>query len=300
MMIYRYTESVLWPGLFFVFISGLFFSCETFNKDEVIPSYLYIADIDLSTNDADEGADSENISDAWVFVNDQSIGVYELPAWIPVLESGTTHIKIGSGIKNNGIAASRKMYPFFDFIDFDLHLQASHTDTLDLTASYTENLNFWFSGFESGINLLTTENSDTVLQWTQDPEQVFEGSKSAVAYIDQTNRYFEVRTDQNFGLPVGGVPVYLELDYKISNSIAVGIYSYQPNGEIDRILKEVLRPTTNNDGATHYWNKIYIDLTNVVSGEPDASHYEVYIESNLDDGRTEGTLLFDNFKLVYP
>ena len=68
----------------------------------------------------------------------------------------------------------------------------------------------------------------------------------------------------------------------------------------------ILNPTTADDCTTLEWNKTYLDLTNIVSSNPDAIEFEVYIEMIIDqdfDGNIlvpNPVLYLDNFKLVYP
>jgi hypothetical protein len=62
-------------------------SCQ--KEDTVdIPTYLKIDNIVL-----DEGNTTSIITDAWVYVNDQLQGVYELPAKFPVLEEDIQTVK---------------------------------------------------------------------------------------------------------------------------------------------------------------------------------------------------------------
>ena len=82
-----------------------------------IPGFIKIDDIILNNNTTD------NITDAWVYINDQLQGVYELPAHFPVLEIGKNKLRIRAGIKNNGIASSRAAYPFYSsYIEEELDI----------------------------------------------------------------------------------------------------------------------------------------------------------------------------------
>ena len=69
-------------------------SCQKEDKVD-IPTYLKIDNIAL-----DEGNTTSNITDAWVYVNDQLQGVYELPAKFPVLEEEIQTVRIKAGIKS--------------------------------------------------------------------------------------------------------------------------------------------------------------------------------------------------------
>src|SRR3954471_3898254 len=79
------------------------------NKEEPIPVYVHIEKISLVANPdgfvnsvtGDEGSLSSKISDAWVYVDEQLVGCFELPVTFPVLAEGTHTVKIRAGIKVN-------------------------------------------------------------------------------------------------------------------------------------------------------------------------------------------------------
>jgi len=56
--------------LFFIALS----SCNVINPEEKIPAYINIAAINLETDEATQGAATKNISDAWIYIDDQFIG----------------------------------------------------------------------------------------------------------------------------------------------------------------------------------------------------------------------------------
>ena len=75
---------------YFCFLCILFItatSCEKFSGDQTIPAYLGIDSIYLSTDYNSEGTASQRITDAWVYVDDEFLGAFELPARLPVLKS---------------------------------------------------------------------------------------------------------------------------------------------------------------------------------------------------------------------
>ena len=74
-----------------------------------IPSYIEINSI-IHTADSMEGAPHHNITDVWVYVDDNSIGTYELPAKFPILYEGNHEIKIRAGIdESNAIGKIENM-----------------------------------------------------------------------------------------------------------------------------------------------------------------------------------------------
>ena len=100
-----------------------------------IPTYLKIDNITL-----DEGNTTSNITDAWVYINGQLQGVYELPAKFPVLEEGNTDIKVYAGIKNNGIAARQNVYPFYN--SYTINTELSINSTIEIKPNYY-NRKYW-------------------------------------------------------------------------------------------------------------------------------------------------------------
>ena len=71
-----------------------------------IPSYMSINSVTLDENS------THNISDVWIYIDDNLQGVYELPANFPILDEGTHKLRVKAGIKDNGISAKRIPYPF--------------------------------------------------------------------------------------------------------------------------------------------------------------------------------------------
>ena len=85
--------------LIYKFIALIFLlpvsSCEIFNPEEQVPAYVHLDKIDLNTQ-SDEGSKSHKITDAWVYLDDQLVGTFELPSTFPVLtENGNHNLKIG-------------------------------------------------------------------------------------------------------------------------------------------------------------------------------------------------------------
>ena len=73
--------------LTYLFLLLLFFSCEKVDPNN-IPANIKINDITLT------GSSTENITDAWIYINDQLQGVYEIPALFPVLNIGSHKLRV--------------------------------------------------------------------------------------------------------------------------------------------------------------------------------------------------------------
>ena len=58
-----------------IFILASIISCN--KNEESIPSYISISTYNLNTNPSTEGVNTNNITDVWVYANDQFRGAFE-------------------------------------------------------------------------------------------------------------------------------------------------------------------------------------------------------------------------------
>ena len=96
------TSNVLRLSVFSVLLalSAVFLgSCNKFKGDQTIPAYIRIDSIYVYTDYENQGAPTSNITDAWVYINNEAIGAYELPAVFPVLAKGLTEVRVDEGAK---------------------------------------------------------------------------------------------------------------------------------------------------------------------------------------------------------
>lgn len=283
-------------SVFTLLVVAMLPSCEVINPEEGIPSYIRIDTITLSTNYTVEGTTSHKITDAWVYVDDQLIGTYELPAIIPVLKSGSHDILINAGIKMNGISATRIPYPFYAPFEITTELFSDSIITLQPNVNYYPNTTFvWKEDFESpGYTLETTDNSDTSINRVSNSANVFEGTSSGLFVMrNPPQLLFECKTINEYPLPKGGTPVFLELNYKCNNHFSIGIFANEAGGSITQV------PQTIQINPSENWNKIYVNLTNEVSLFSTAINYNIYfgVIPLLENPQPE--VYVDNIKLIY-
>ena len=248
-----------------------------------VPVYLKIDAITL-----DENNTITNITDAWVYIDDQLQGVYELPANFPVLAFCEHKLRVKAGIKGNGIASSRIPYPFFgSFIDTVIFIPDT-TITINPIVSYLEGTHFWLEDFEgAGVDLETTPISDTTLLEFTDSL----GNQYGGGILDNLLITFEIATDELLDLPQAGSPVFLELDYKSNTPFLVGVYINYPQSVVQ---KDLLWINPKQD-----WNKIYINLTQSISEGINATSFKLFIGMQRDPSLDKNELYFDNVKVVY-
>jgi len=268
-------------------------SCEKFTGDQTTPAYIRIDSITLSTNYSTQGTKSHSITDAWVYVDDELIGAFQMPATFPVLKSGNHQIKILPGIKKNGIAATRTVYEFYQPIVKNVILGELDTASLGFgSTSYQSTTIFsWKEDFDEMTTSLDTTPSSLVpiRLTTTGSDSTFEGLHSGMAVLDSVNDFFECQTHNEY--PIPNSPVFLEMNFNLQNSLTVGVVLYS-SANLIQLPIMTLNPTNG------IWKKIYIDLTTSLNAYATMQTYRVYFGTFKDAGVLRPTILFDNFKVV--
>ena len=275
---------------YWIFILFVFVACK---KDEVaIPTYFQINEIGFNDNINSETSTSK-ISDVWFYVNDQKQGIYEMPCTFPVIGDGTNNIKIFSGIKVNGISASRDIYPFYESYDTTLNFISDSILSLVPTTKYKQNLNFYSEDFDGlGNNFDISINSDTNFISPFPTDSVY-GQLSNVGKVILQNPFlnFEATTFEIDDFPSAGSPVYIELDYKNNSTFIIGAYV---NFSQSVIKKSIIAINPSED-----WNKIYVNLTPTINESIGAQSLKVFISMLRPESMNSAELSIDNFKIIY-
>lgn len=284
--VYRLTVVLLLSLLLFV-------SCDKFESSQTVPAYIRIDSIGLFTDYDEQGTASNKIVDAWIYVDDNLIGAFELPVIAPVLQEGIHKVEIRAGIKINGIAATRAPYPMYEPIVIeDVMLVPDSIVTINQTTTYYDNVVFaWMEDFESLITIEETAKSDTAVKRTNDPSQVFEGGYSGIISLTSGKSFYEGAMAESSVLPTGTKPVFLELNFKLQNEITTGLFSNK--------LGEIIQEPIINLNTTSEWKKIYINYTPAVNRNSTALSYKIYLAAMLQSGLQDANILIDNIKLVY-
>lgn len=264
-------------------------SCEVINPSEPIPSLLAIDSI-VFTAGTNQGSSSASIVDSWVYVDNNFQGTYEMPFSIPMLYSGEHKITIRPGIKVNGLTAVRSANPLYSNFDTVVNLTPGVVTKLYPKSTYIPSavINI-VDDFNTGtVQFLRDAESDTALVAVD--SNVFEGSFSGAFYLSGTRTRFSSISLNKYVLTKGKNNV-IEMNYNCNNGFVVGLvrnYFGQPS----RIQILAVLPS---DGK---WKKIYISIIDAVNNL-DADNYNLWIYAQLDQGRTEATVMLDNIKLVH-
>lgn len=289
-------------------ISLLFQSCIKNNQD---PAWVEISTWDLQVNPAtslqsvnDPRTLTNNLSDAWVYMDGDLVGVFELPVKLPIIKDGAHTFKIYPAIQNNGISATKKIYPFVEPYEVIVELVKNEITSIAPTTRYYSNVKFWIEDFEDNtLKIANGPNSLATLERitggpTLDPS-INEGSFGRIS-LDATNYFWIGSTvangngQFNMNLP-RGAEVYLEIDYHNTNQMTTGVLAINNDGTTTD--NPYIR--LNSQSGTVQWKKIYIDLREIVSASTSANYFEFSFQSFLDTDESVGEVNIDNIKAVY-
>ncbi|MCX7954140.1 MAG: hypothetical protein N3A01_03000 [Bacteroidales bacterium] len=267
----------------------LLFSCHL-DKKEKIPAYIRIVQAKLITNEQTQGKNTHKITDIWINIDTRLQGIYEIPTIFPVLETGKRHVTIRAGIKDNGIAASRVIFPFFNKISFDTILAEQEIINLTPCFTYKSETKFaWIENFElNGHTLEKMPESDTILFIS--PEDT--SNKVGKIIIDAIKQRFYYKSSHAFSLPKDGSPVYLEVDYKCNHPFTIGIIA-------NKLQNSIVQPYITINPHPSSFNHIYINLTHCILNHSDAIDFNIFFRATLQSGYNYGKIELDNIKLLH-
>ena len=306
------------PLLLFVALSAIgLVSCKKFKGAQEVPSYIHIESIavDPATDYYTFGANTQKITDAWVHVDDQLIGVYELPATFPVLKKGTHKVTIYGGIKVDGRSGARDRYPFYKPVVYqEVNLVEDSIVNLNPVVNYYpigEGTNVaWMEDFENTNTLLADAGSDTSLFRVSGDEAWHSVNSfwSGKVELPADSLDFTIATADEFDFYKGlnGVYCMLEMDYNCNDTFFVGVQHYS-GYHLETMPLVKVTPTDKSHDKPQRWNKLYINIGPQMNHNDDASYFKIYFTSNLTTIydppyhpiSEPRYYYFDNLKLLY-
>lgn len=274
-------------GIFTLFFLS---SCSLVDPEEQLPAYLEINNFELTTSPL-QGENSAQITDAWVFVNDLSLGVYELPATVPILDLGSQNITIFPVIRENGLRSAPVIYSLYNRYESTLELMANQTITIQPTTTYDDNAVFELVEDFNGSNHVLSGTDQSAVQSVDGIGKILLEEKDAVEFTS-SNAFIDLPTS-------GGLPVFLEIDYKNNVAFEIGLVGINdnPNSPINATSYKVTLCPINR------WNKVYINFQEDLQVSQLPS-YKLAFRVSTDDlgcgGATETNpeVLIDNVKFI--
>jgi hypothetical protein len=288
----KYTHIVVVALLLCFYGTG----CNIINPAEPTPTYVHIDSFTFTANphNPHTGSNSHQITSVWAYYNNAPIGVFSLPATIPVLTNGTGTVSLVPGVSIDGLTAYQTKYTYYiSDSSFSLIPHPGKIDTLKPNVRYTDSTHIlWTEDFETGSSFVFNSGTDSMIR-TIDPTKMFEGAASGLINLptatDSCIEYSNPYTP--FAIP-NGLP-YLELNYKSNTTFYIGMQAYTgTNTPIGNSLEWMVGV---NPSAT--WKKIYISLESYI-GKYTYGSFSVCIHASVDAGQSSGYVLLDNFKVL--
>lgn len=273
-----------------LFLSG----CVKNNPD---PSWIEIKEFTVEKNallNNNEGDLSVHaFTNGWVYINEEFIGIFELPCKIPVLKSGAASIRVYPTILNNGVAATKKLFPFTEPYEEKVELVQNASVVIEPVTRYTTGTTFWVEDFEgSTIKMHDGNDTQTSILPQSDDGNTY-GRVILTPEAPKWSAYISLEhSDQTpFSFPLGS-EIYLEFECKNTHPIKTNCTWVKADGSFGSQVYY---------GASAYnqgWKKMYIDYTETIAYSGGYGFWFGF-SCDLPEGDPEATILIDNIKVVY-
>lgn len=251
-------------------------SCKKMPNDGY-PIYISVDSARFQATPA-QGGNTSDIVDIWMEANTDNLGATQIPFTVPVLQENRVKFIFQPGIRENGASNNRKIYPLYTIDTLTVDTPRLSTVHYTPTFKYIDGLNFDIEDFEtagliySGLSKVNDANTRY-------------GLGCGKIYVAPTETQ-KIATMDNGLVLNGGQLVYLEVDYKSTNSMEIGLLV---NGDELPIIA-LFQKTE--------WNKLYLNLSDPVSAYS-GSTFKIYFKVVKAGGSTDATAYLDNIKLIY-
>jgi hypothetical protein len=272
------------------------FSCK---KEQEIPSYIYIPNVNVNGIYSISGTDSSNIYGVKVFLNNNLIGVYQTPTEVPVFAEGEQIIKTLALVEKNGLSEEIIRYPYYELSEDVVFLARDNTVELNPVVDYfpTTNTTYWFEDFDGqSMSFKNSENSTSELVITDQPELVYENNGSGLFELENASDYIKALTNENF-IYSPNTNAFVELNYKNNQPFFFNIVIKLLDGQVQKIPRFQFRETIDENGNL-FWNKIYLEIGSVLNEISQLKSFEICFEVGKDESVINSVVIIDNVKLI--
>lgn len=249
-----------------------------------------------------------------------NLGTFQLPCTLPVLRDKTiTRLRVTPVVKQNGIAATRIEYPYYEYIRLtDVPLATDSTTNLgaqDAEGKWTLSTTYrpWtvqqivdgqiLTVSDTVVKVLAQEyfeaaqvtwiffDTNRVVDRTVDPDLICTGTGSGIVDVPANKQTldFEINNDIVCNDPTAYL--YLEMNFKTDVRLSVGMRSAYYDGGTQSLQSAMTLYETQE------WKKIYINLGRVWSQFNYHSTFRVVFTALNSEGKG-GKVYLDNVKLL--
>lgn len=306
----KYLLKLLFSFCTFAVLTMGFTGCHILSDPEDLPAYINVEELDVFyTRPSETGVSTPNVTDVWISIDDDQLGVYHMPRTFPFLPRDRDRVKISAraGIRVNGISATRAAYTFYT--QWDTIVPIEYFDTINIRprVTYEDNvLVSWNADFESASSsafFIPAPGSGIELERTDWPADArarrpFSGLYYGKGHGEPGELMYLLLGSNNFRQNTFvGTPVFLELEYDATQEFQINIRYTDPEGTFNETPIMFMNPTrTYNDEPN--WNKTYIEFTEKLM-DPllNIDRYGVSFRAVAPDD-SPAEFNFDNVKIV--
>ncbi|MBK9734614.1 MAG: hypothetical protein IPO92_06465 [Saprospiraceae bacterium] len=269
-------------------------SCSLTDNEMPVPAFISITEVKVKAPKGPE-FDTHKITDIWVFVDGQIIGIFPMPAdRIPLELVGNNDVELMflAGIRNNGMNDTPVFYPFYQTIKKVISPKANQIIEMALEFEYVSTALIPLNeSFEIGNQLSYDMDNNVMTYLTINNENASLGKNSGLASLTGNQTFFEVGTESAVRETQNARgSSYIEFDYKGEGEISVGIAKTR-NGFTQ---KEYLLFVPGKSE----WNKIYVDATDKLSPR-DYDEYRIILGFRKTGSSAVSKIYIDNVKHVH-
>lgn len=278
-------------SVFAILISFFLFSesCNIVNPAEQTPTYVHIDSFQFVPKTG-TGTQSHRIIAVSAYLDYAPLGMFDLPADIPVLTEKSGSLMLRPVVSYSGLGEVLINYPYYQADTTTFIPAPGKKITITPKTHYLPDslLLFTTEDFESGNSFVVLEG-DTLMR-TSDPQYVFEGTYGGLIKLTDTAYAVNIMSVgfQGPSTTSDRTEAYLELNYKCSVPFLIGLQTSDGGSEPIQYLNG-FNPRSN-------WNKVYIGLKDFLAQYPSKT-YRVVVRTAKNTSGTD-YVAFDNFKVV--
>jgi len=278
--------------LFFLCLLALFSQgCNIINPPEQTPTYVHIDSFGQFTNPFPGVSSSHQISVIWVYYNNGSVGVFDLPVTFPVLTNGNDSgtLEVAPGVTLDGLNDLLATDPFYEIATTTLISQPGKIiNYTPATGFYPADKIMTLSNFE-GLTNFTLTGGNIPITIVNADSLVFEGHYSGSILLSSPGDSSVDSFNAPFAITPGNA--FIEFNYKSTLPFYVGMQSNQAGISTSPYYLAGIYPSGT-------WQKFYLGITDYIAQFPGTT-YNFYIKTTLPDTQSTGRLLLDNIQLLH-
>ncbi len=257
------------------------------NDPGSVPTYIHVDSFSFypSPTAPSDAANTHQINSVWAYYNNSPIGVFDLPANIPVITNGTGVLTLKPGVSVSGLNNFMAPYPFYKDDTSTFSPQPGKTiHYIPKTTYFSASKFISISSFNPSTGTRFTRVSGTV-----DIQTNLASGYGFITLNAPIDTLSEDSSTVPFTIPLNA-DAYIEFDYKCTIPFFVGL-----RGNLASLTTKVYLAGIY---PSDHWQKFYLSVKDF-EAQYQATNYNLYLKASLPAGQTTGTVMIDNIQLVY-